>query len=127
MELRSVIKRIKGTETLAEVRKRATDYARKKDLSEAEMLDIFGADLKAAAAREKKMAEKKSKDTAAAKRKITKTEGKSKKPEMMKGGMVNGKAHMYAAGGSVTDNAGLRALKASGPKGMQAYKKITGN
>lgn len=45
---------------------------------------------------------------------------------MAYGGMVKGKKHMYAAGGSVTDNAGLRALKASGPKGMQAYKKITG-
>ena len=52
---------------------------------------------------------------------------KKKKPEMMMGGMANGKKHMYAAGGDVTDNAGLRALKASGPKGMQAYKKITGN
>ena len=45
---------------------------------------------------------------------------------MMKGGMANGKMHMYAAGGSVTENPGLKALKASGPKGMEAYKKITG-
>jgi hypothetical protein len=51
---------------------------------------------------------------------------KSKKAEMMKGGMANGKMHMYAAGGSVTENPGLKALKASGPKGMEAYKKITG-
>ena len=50
--------------------------------------------------------------------------GVAKKPQMMKGGMANGKAHMYAAGGSVTDNAGLRALKASGPKGRAAYNKI---
>ena len=48
------------------------------------------------------------------------------KAKMMRGGMANKKEHMYAAGGSVTDNAGLRALKASGPKGMEAYKKITG-
>ncbi|MGB0141483.1 MAG: hypothetical protein ACPF8W_00265 [Luminiphilus sp.] len=27
-----------------------------------------------------------------------------KRPEMMKGGMANGKKHMYAAGGSVRDN-----------------------
>jgi hypothetical protein len=46
---------------------------------------------------------------------------------MAKGGMANGKTHMYVAGGAVTDNAGLRALRASGPKGMEAYKKITGN
>ena len=51
---------------------------------------------------------------------------KMKKAEMMAGGMANGKKHMYAAGGSVTENPGLKALKASGPKGMEAYKKITG-
>jgi hypothetical protein len=50
-----------------------------------------------------------------------------KKAQMMKGGMANGKAHMYAAGGMVKDNAGLRALRASGPKGMEAYNKITKN
>jgi len=49
-----------------------------------------------------------------------------KKAEMMAGGMANGKKHMYAAGGSVTENPGLKALKASGPKGMEAYNKITG-
>ncbi len=54
--------------------------------------------------------------------------GKMKKPEkktkMMRGGMANGKEHMYSAGGVVKD--GLRALKASGPKGMEAFNKITG-
>jgi len=50
-----------------------------------------------------------------------------KKVKMAYGGSVSGKQHMYTAGGSVTDNAGLRALKASGPKGMEAYNKITGN
>ena len=49
-----------------------------------------------------------------------------KKTQMMRGGMANGKPHMYSNGGSVTDNAGLRALKASGPKGLEAYNKITG-
>ena len=52
---------------------------------------------------------------------------KSKKAEMAYGGSVKGKKHMYAAGGSVTDTPGLKALRASGPKGMQAYNKITGN
>ena len=47
-----------------------------------------------------------------------------KKTQMMRGGMANGKAHMYSNGGSVTDNAGLRALKASGSKGLEAYNKI---
>ena len=49
---------------------------------------------------------------------------KKKKVQMMRGGMANGKQHMYAAGGMVSD--GLKALKASGPKGLEAYKKITG-
>jgi len=35
---------------------------------------------------------------------------KGKKTEMMYGGMASGKKHMYSGGGSVTDNAGLRAL-----------------
>lgn len=46
------------------------------------------------------------------------------KAKMMRGGMANKKEHMYAAGGSVKDNAGLRALKKASP---EAYKKITGN
>ena len=50
----------------------------------------------------------------------------SKKAQMMRGGMANGKQHMYAAGGSVTENPGLKALKASGPKGTKAYNKIMG-
>ena len=46
-----------------------------------------------------------------------------KKPEMMYGGMAGKKKHMYAGGGSVTDNAGLRALKKSSP---MAYNNIKG-
>ena len=37
------------------------------------------------------------------------------KAAMMRGGMANKKEHMYAAGGSVTDNAGLRALQKERP------------
>jgi len=52
----------------------------------------------------------------------------SKGPSKMAyGGMSGGKKHMYVAGGNVTDNPGLKALKVSGPKGMEAYKKITGS
>ena len=50
-------------------------------------------------------------------------EVKPGKAKMMRGGMANKKEHMYAAGGSVTDNAGLRALKKASPA---AYNKITG-
>ena len=49
--------------------------------------------------------------------------GMLKKPEMAYGGSVGGKKHMYAGGGSVTDNAGLRALKKASP---MAYNKIKG-
>jgi len=45
------------------------------------------------------------------------------KAKMMRGGIANKKEHMYAAGGSVKDNAGLRALRKASP---EAYKKITG-
>ena len=44
--------------------------------------------------------------------------------KMSYGGMSGGKKHMYSAGGSVTDNAGLRALKAASP---QAYANIKRN
>ena len=48
--------------------------------------------------------------------------------QMAMGGMANGKKHMYLSnGGAVKDNAGLRALRSSGPKGMEAYNKITKN
>jgi len=50
-----------------------------------------------------------------------KGKGKMKKPEMAYGGMAGGKKHMYAGGGSVTDNAGLRALKMASPS---AYANI---
>jgi|AACY02.3.fsa_nt_gi hypothetical protein len=53
--------------------------------------------------------------------------GMAHKAKMAKGGMANGKQHMYVAGGVVKDNPGLRALRASGTKGMEAYKNITGN
>jgi hypothetical protein len=47
---------------------------------------------------------------------------KNKKTEMAYGGMAGGKKHMYAAGGMVKDNPGLKALKKASP---QAYTKIT--
>ena len=49
---------------------------------------------------------------------------KTKKAEMAYGGMSKGKKHMYAAGGAVMDNPGLKALKKASP---EAYNKITGN
>jgi hypothetical protein len=49
------------------------------------------------------------------------------KAKMAYGGMANKKQHMYVAGGSVTDNPGLRALRASGQKGREAYANIVKN
>ncbi len=46
------------------------------------------------------------------------------KAKMASGGMAYGKAHMYAAGGSVTMNPGLKALKSASP---EAFNKITKN
>ena len=64
---------------------------------------------------------------AAAKRKLKRQSERDKtpgpRPEMKDGGMAYGKKHMYAAGGSVKMNPGLKALKAASPA---AYKKITG-
>ena len=54
-----------------------------------------------------------------------KTEKTAKKVQMAYGGMANGKRHMYVAGGSVKMNPGLLALKSSGPKGLEAFNKIT--
>jgi hypothetical protein len=48
---------------------------------------------------------------------------KMKKPEMMYGGSVGGKKHMYSGGGSVTDNAGLSALKQASPEAYMNIKK----
>ena len=43
---------------------------------------------------------------------MDKLKKKMKKAEMMNGGMVNGKPHMYSNGGSVTDNLPNKGLKA---------------
>jgi len=51
---------------------------------------------------------------------------KMKKAEMAMGGTVNGKKHMYSAGGSVTDklpNTGLKAL-AKSEKGKSAVRSM---
>ena len=47
---------------------------------------------------------------------------KTQKSKMAEGGMAYGKKHMYAAGGSVTMNPGLKALKAKSP---ETFNKIT--
>ena len=48
------------------------------------------------------------------------------KDKMVKGGKANGKDHMYATGGSVTDNLPNKGLKklANTPKGKKAVRKM---
>lgn len=57
---------------------------------------------------------------------MPKSKLKKMKKGMMRGGMANGKEHMYAAGGSVSDklpNKGLKNL-AKSDKGKQAVRKM---
>ena len=42
-----------------------------------------------------------------------------KKTKMMRGGMSGGKEHMYAAGGMVKDNPGLKGIESCKPNGVQ--------
>mgnify|MGYP003120096314 FL=1 len=73
------------------------------------------------------MANKKDKKTKGKKQKLAIMIAIGKPKEMAYGGMASGKKHMYAASkGMVVENAGLKALKASGEKGKEAYEKITG-
>lgn len=53
---------------------------------------------------------------------LNRSKGGYAKAAMKDGGMAYGKRHMYAAGGSVTMNPGLKALKTASP---EAYNKIT--
>jgi hypothetical protein len=117
--------------TFAEVQSDVIKRAKNAELSDAQtatllktQLEKYGIPLKKGM---KGYKPNKRKQTGMADRKASVDNSKSrggmpKKAAMMRGGMANGKQHMYAAGGSVTDNAGLRALKKASP---EAYKKIT--
>ena len=119
-------------DTPANIRKKIRNYVKKNpDASEADVLREYGPSLERAMKFEQKQKDEESTERSdrmlIEKAKNNKARGgMPKKAQMMRGGMANGKMHMYAAGGSVTENPGLKALKASGPKGMQAYNKITG-
>jgi len=64
------------------------------------------------------------KDASKAKKLADKKMSDKNPSKMYSGGMAHGKKHMYLGGdASVTDNAGLRALKKASP---EAYTKITG-
>ena len=118
----------------SELQTYAMKYGKENNMSDAAVQKMFGSRIRQKQAEENKGKKKMSKGGNATKKVPVITIGVGmaefpkgkKKTQMMRGGMANGKAHMYSNGGSVTDNAGLRALKDSGPKGMEAYKKITG-
>tara|TARA_X000001382_G_scaffold83215_1_gene58857 strand:- start:33 stop:425 length:393 start_codon:yes stop_codon:yes gene_type:complete len=116
----------------SELQAYAMKYGKENNMSDAAVQKMFGSRIRQKQAEENKGKKKMSKGGNATKKVPVITIGVGmaefpkgkKKTQMMRGGMANGKAHMYSNGGSVTDNAGLRALKASGPKGLEAYNKI---
>jgi hypothetical protein len=143
MGLREILDDLLPADTPAEVTNKMLAYAKKHpDKSEAEVVAEFKGSMSRAKRKKKEKDLKGHMDTAAAKRTITQAEGKkpskrkptgmadrkanvdnskTNKAAMMRGGMANGKQHMYAAGGMVND--GLKALKKASP---EAYNKITG-
>ena len=119
----------------SELQAYAMKYGEKNNMSDAAVQKMFGPKIKQKQAEETKGKKKMSKGGNATKKVpvisigVGMAEMKKdpiKKTKVMHGGMANKKEHFYVGGGAVTDYAGLRALKASGPKGMEAYKKITG-
>jgi len=123
MGFREILDKLLPADTPEEVTKKMMEFGRKNpDMSEAEIVELFSGSMKRAKRKRKEQSTERAMDTAAAKRKITKAEGK-KKTEMRYGGMAGGKKHMYAAGGMVKENPGLKALKKASP---EAYNKITG-
>jgi len=121
MGLREILDSLLPADTPAEVTNNMMEFAKKHpEMSEAEVVAEFEGSMNRAKRKKKEKDLKGHMKTAAAKRKITQAEGKTK---MAYGGMAGGKKHMYVAGGNVTDNAGLLALKKASP---EAYNKITG-
>ena len=110
--------------TSTQLQNYAMKYARENNMSESAAIKLFGSKIKQKQAEEAKGKEKNSMSKGGKPTKkdipviaISVGMGKMKKPEkktaMMRGGMANGKEHMYAAGGSVND--GLKALAKTRP------------
>jgi hypothetical protein len=115
----------------SELQAYAMKYGKENNMSDAAVQKMFGAKIKQKQTEETKGEEKNkmSKGGKATKKVpvisigVGMAEMPKGKAKMMRGGMSGGKEHMYAAGGMVKDNPGLKALKAASPK---AYKNITG-
>lgn len=121
MALLEILEKLFPADLPEDVQRRAMEYARKHpEMSDAEVAERYAPSMARAKKARTKKASEQATEQAAAKRKMTQAEGKA---QMMRGGMANGKKHMYVAGGMVKDNPGLKALKAASP---EAYNKITG-
>jgi hypothetical protein len=110
--------------TSTQLQNYAMKYARENNMSESAAIKLFGSKIKQKQAEEAKGKEKNNMSKGGKPTKkdipviaISVGMGKMKKPEkktaMMRGGMANGKEHMYAAGGVVND--GLKALAKTRP------------
>jgi len=115
--------------TSAQLQAYAMKYGEENNMSDAAVQKMFGPKIKQKQAEETKGKNKMSKGGNATKKVpvisigVGMAEMPKGKAKMMRGGMSGGKEHMYAAGGMVKDNPGLKALKAASP---EAYNKITG-
>ena len=115
--------------TSAQLQAYAMKYGEENNMSDAAVQKMFGPKIKQKQAEETKGKNKMSKGGNATKKVpvisigVGMAEMPKGKAKMMRGGMSGGKEHMYAAGGMVKDNSGLKALKAASP---EAYNKITG-
>jgi hypothetical protein len=117
--------------TSTQLQNYAMKYARENNMSESAAIKLFGSKIKQKQAEEAKGKEKNKMSKGGKPTKkvpvisigVGMAEMPKGKAKMMRGGMSGGKEHMYAAGGMVKDNPGLKALKAASP---EAYNKITG-
>ena len=118
--------------TSAQLQAYAMKYGQENNMSDAAVQKMFGAKIRQKQAEETKGKKKTEMKKGGMPKKdkvpvITIGVGMAEMPKgkakMMRGGMSGGKEHMYAAGGMVKDNPGLKALKAASP---EAYNKITG-
>jgi len=124
----SLLDKLFPADSVKDVQKKMMEYGRENpDKSEAEIVKMFSGSMSRA---KKAEAKQKLKDMPLPKSKPTKKQREAaakktvtEKTAMAYGGMAGGKKHMYAAGGMVKDNPGLKALKAASPT---AYNKITG-
>ena len=113
----------------SELQAYAMKYGKENNMSDAAVQKMFGSKIKQKQAEETKGKNKMSKGGKATKKVpvisigVGMAEMPKGKAKMMRGGMSGGKEHMYAAGGMVKDNPGLKALKAASP---ETYNKITG-